>query len=277
MRAAGAGRAAHEASAARQLANTARCLVELETDIPRARALIAEAETLMRAHARHDCELLWGLGLLRRWDGEIDEAAALIERALATARAAEDRWREYKCLTWLTLIEYERSRHDAVGENCRELRSVARKLGDCEGPFADALDALRQCASGVNAWSALDQACSSLRTVDDKSYLAYALNAAAALHLKGHRQNEAAAYAREAQSAGETVHRHSEAAIARALLLQIDSKMEGGSAAQEISSMCEKLRQPDRASARVRSALKAAAHVIGAITPAIVSMSVKHG
>lgn len=92
MRAAEAGRAANGSSRARQIANTARCLIELETDIPRARALIAEVQTLMTAHTPHDCELDWGRGLLRRWDGRIDEAAALIERALVTARAAGDRW-----------------------------------------------------------------------------------------------------------------------------------------------------------------------------------------
>jgi hypothetical protein len=59
-------------------------------------------------------------------------------------------------------------------------------------------------------------------------------------------------------------------------LLQIASKADGDSAAEEISSIWKDLREPDRASARVRSALKATAEAISATIPTMVSTSVEH-
>ena len=101
VRAAEACRGAGRPASARQLANTARCLIELETEIPRARALLDEAETLLSPLGQQDCELQWGRGLIERWAGDADRARTLVEGALNLARETEDRWREFRCLTWL--------------------------------------------------------------------------------------------------------------------------------------------------------------------------------
>ena len=47
LRAAAAGRSADQLTRARQLANTARCLLELETEVGRARELISEAKAIV--------------------------------------------------------------------------------------------------------------------------------------------------------------------------------------------------------------------------------------
>ena len=56
-------------------------------------------------------------------------AIASIARALALARKDEDRWREYKCLTWLAMLEQELGRYDEMQARCAELRTVAARLG----------------------------------------------------------------------------------------------------------------------------------------------------
>ena len=110
VRAAEAGREGEQSAFAQQLANTARCLIELEAEIPRARTLLAEAEALLGIGGQSNCELQWGRGLLARWAGNIDEATTRLECALSLARNAQDRWREYKCVTWLAFLELERGR-----------------------------------------------------------------------------------------------------------------------------------------------------------------------
>ena len=266
VRAAKAARAGDSPSQAHQLANTARCLIELETEIPRARMLIEEAEMLLGSVGDHVCELCWGRGLLQRWDGNTDAAAGLIERALVIARDAEDRWREYKCLTWLALVEFERGRYDAARGRCQELLAVAEKLGESEGPFARALDALANLAMGSSqAIPALDEACASLRAVDDKSYLAYALNAAAALHLEAGRRDAALACAREAECAARAMQRFGDMALAQATLARIGG--DGRNARRDIGGLLEEACDADRANARTRSALHAAAKAVGLVPP----------
>ena len=63
-------------------------------------------------------------------------------------------------------------------------------------------------------WLALKR----LRAVDDKSYLAYALNSAAHLHRQAGRTSQARLCASEALTVASVMRRHSEIAIARALL-----------------------------------------------------------
>jgi tetratricopeptide (TPR) repeat protein len=275
VRAAEAGRAADRTSQAHQFANTARCLIELETEIPQARALIQEAEALLGPAGDQLCELCWGRGLLQRWDGRTDSAAALIERALKLARDAEDRWREYKCLTWLALVEFELELYDAVRGRCLELLDVAGKLGESDGPFAHALDALAGFATGVpEALAALDTACANLRDIDDKTYLAYTLNAAAALHLKAGRTDLARAHAREAYVAARAMHRFGDMALAQATLARMEE--DGRAAARDIGRLLEEACEGDRANARTRSTLLATATAIGLVGPTMASTRPRH-
>jgi hypothetical protein len=219
LRAATVGRTADDTTRAHQLANTARCLLELEADIGRSRELIREAEVIVASLRVEMCELYWARGLLHRWDGENEMAVASIARALALARKDEDRWREYKCLTWLARIEQELGRYTEVERRCADLKTVAARLGEDETPFVATLQALSLLATGhASADDRLADALLRLRAIDDKSYLAYALNGAARLHLKAGRAERARLCAAEAFAAASAIRRRNEITIARALL-----------------------------------------------------------
>ncbi|WP_137127931.1 AAA family ATPase [Roseomonas sp. HF4] len=219
VRAAAAGRGAADLRVhARQLANTARCLLELETEVEQAGALLDEAQVLASSLGLEMCELDWGLGLLARRNGRLVDAAPFMRRALALARRSADRWREYKCLTWLAVVSLEEGRLAEVESLCTEISEVAARMGE-DAPFAEALGALAALrADAPGAEGRLDAAIARLRAVDDKGYLAYALNAAAGHHLSAGRVEAAQAAAAEALSAAAAVGRGGEAAAARATL-----------------------------------------------------------
>jgi DNA-binding SARP family transcriptional activator len=220
LRAAAVGRFADEITRAHQLANTARCLLELETEIGQSRELVREGSGIADSLGLEFCELHWARGLLHRWDGEGDMAMAAIGRALALARQDEDRWREYKCLIWLAMIEQELGCYAEVQSRCTELRMVAARLGEDESPFIATLQALAQLAADeAEGQTALADGLRRLRKVDDKSYLAYALNSAAGLHLRAGRPDEARLCAAEALSAASAMRRKNEATIAQAILM----------------------------------------------------------
>ena len=143
LRAAEVGRNADAMTATAQLANTARCLIELELDINRSRTLIAEVAATFGRTRSKTVEFLWGEALLERWDGRLDASAALMAEALRLARDEEDRWREGKCLTWLAVINFERAEPEATLANCEELRPLAVRMGEGgEPPFVLAMEAL---------------------------------------------------------------------------------------------------------------------------------------
>jgi tetratricopeptide (TPR) repeat protein len=221
LRAAAAGRAADEPTRAHQLANTARCLLELESEVDRARALIREAGGIVDESGLELCELHWARGLLLRWDGEAEAAVASISRALALARTEEDRWREYKCLTWLAMLAQELGRYDDMRARCGDLGTVAARLGEDETPFVATLQGLALLAAeDLSAGDVLADALGRLRSVDDKSYLAYALNSAARLHMRAGRVDQARLCAAEALDAASAMRRRNEVTIARAMLAQ---------------------------------------------------------
>jgi DNA-binding SARP family transcriptional activator/tetratricopeptide (TPR) repeat protein len=250
LRAAEAGRAADDTTRARQLANTARCLLELETEIGRSRALIAEASAIAGPISLELCELYWARGLLERWDGNDDHAVSSLGRALDLARRDKDRWREYKCLTWLAMLERERGRYADMHAHCAELETVAARLGDDETPFVKTLRALAGLATEeASADDALASALTRLRAVDDKSYLAYALNSAAHFYSQAGRTSQARLCASEALTVASAMRRHSEMAIARALLAPTGE----AASAQDIEATSGR----DDLSVRARAALLA--------------------
>jgi hypothetical protein len=202
-----------------QLANTARCLLELETEIGRSRELIREGSAIVAPLGLELCELHWARGLLARWDGEAEAALGALAQALALAHRDEDRWREYKCLTWLAMLAQELGRYDEMRARCQELRAVAARIGEDETPFVATLQALALLATGETG-AALTAALPGLRQIDDKSYLAYALNCAARLHLRAGRMGKVRACAAEALAAATAIRRGNEIAIARAMLAE---------------------------------------------------------
>jgi hypothetical protein len=172
------------------------------------------------------------------------------------ARDVEDRWREYKCLTWLAVFDLERGRTAATTGRCAELMQVARKLGEAHVPFVATLEALARLSAGERgADDRLGCALDELRAVDDKSYLAYALNQAAVLHLRDGRISEAVDCAAEALGVAETMQRSNEIVIARATLACAGVNEETSDAVRQLDSLQRECAGQDRISMRARSAL----------------------
>jgi tetratricopeptide (TPR) repeat protein len=244
---------------ARQLANTARCLAELGRDIDRARELTQQARTLIRAAGVDEVEVNWCSGLLHNWDGDLDGAAREMERALALASEAEDRWRECKCLGWLAMIELERQRPPQALALAKELTELAHKL--CEGagaPFAQAIEMLARQMSGDRAVD-LDGAIAALRGADDKSHLAYVLNLAASLQLDADDAKMATTFATDALTMAETIGEANETALARATLVEAAlARNDRKRASSEFFGLQPALGQPEIFSAKVRRALERA-------------------
>jgi DNA-binding SARP family transcriptional activator len=202
-----------------QLANTGRCLFDIEADPERGRALLAEAAELAAELALPVMELEWGRGLVARADGDLPAARAALERAVALARAASNHWREYECMLAQVTVEYELEGFDDVLGHVDEIAAAARRMGEAAVPFADALGALARCRRGEgDADAAVQLAIAALRERDDKAHLAYALNEAAALALANGDEAAAARHAEEALAAATAVRLPSQIARARATL-----------------------------------------------------------
>ena len=272
LRAAEAGRTADPATSAGQLANTARCLAQIERDVPRARLLAAEAETLSARVGVDLPELSWALGLLRRWDGRSAEAAPLLERAAARFRLDQDRRRECMCLVTLAALELEEGRTAAAQARCAALRPLAERLHEAgdEGPLAEALGALSGFAAGEGTADHMDVALARLAALDSKAHLAHALNLAAEVRLSRGEGGDAASLAEQALAAATGVQRRSEMALARATLA--GAALRDGDterAAAWIRPALPDLSEVDALSARAREALRAAAAAAGLVDPTL--------
>ncbi len=202
-----------------QLANTGRCLIDIEADGERGRALLADAAALAAELQLPLMELEWGRGLAARAEGDLVAAHAALARAVALARAASNHWREYECMQALATVEFELGRFDAVLRHVDEVADAARRMGESQVPFADALAALARRRLGEpGAAAAVDASLAALRERDAKAHLAYALNEAATLALGTGDATVATRLATEALEAALAVRRPTQIARARATI-----------------------------------------------------------
>lgn len=212
-------RRADDLTRCEQLANTGRCLVDIEADAGRGRALLADAAALAGELQRPVMELEWGRGLVARADGDLAAARAALARAVALARAASNHWREYECMLALATVEYELGLADELLHHVAEVATAAGRMGETRVPFAEALAALvRLRRAEPAAAAALEASLDALRERDDKAHLAYVLNEAAAFALAAGDAPAAARHAGEALAAATAVRRPTQIARARATL-----------------------------------------------------------
>ena len=212
-------RRADAATRCQQLANTGRCLIDIEADGARGRELLAEAAVLAAELQLPVMELEWGRGLVAHADGNLPAARESLARAVALARASSNHWREYECMLALATAEYELGRADEVLRHAGEVADAARRMGEPAVPYADALAALARLGRGERAAAAaVEASLAALRERDDKAHLAYVLNEAAALALAAGDAAAAARHAEEALAAATPVRRPTQIARARATL-----------------------------------------------------------
>jgi len=244
-----------------QLANSGRCLLEIEADPGRGRALLDEAATLAAGLELKVMEIEWGRGLVARADGDLDAACTALARAVALARRADNHWREYECMVWLATAELENGRYADVLEHVDEIVKAAARMGEPQAPFAQVLGALARLRQGDgSAEAVLEASLATLRELDDKAHLAYALNEKAALALAADRSDAAAACAGEALADALAVRRATEVAVATARLAA--STRDAGRAAELLATL-----PAGGHSARAAAALDAAARTISTLAP----------
>ena len=132
LRAAEAGRQQDPATVAKSLGNTGRCLALIEREVPRAESMLNEAQALAARSGVELIDIPWGLGLIRAFAGEYDEAARLLESAVRLAQHCSH-WAECEGLQRLALIELERG-----NAKCRRARSADRNSGGQDGRGSEA-------------------------------------------------------------------------------------------------------------------------------------------
>ena len=223
LRAEEASRKADEITRCQQIANTGRCLLEVEQHIPRALALVDEAETMARTLQIDFVELQWALSHAVRWKGDLDRAHTLMTRAVELAREREERWREVECLIWLAMIDLDRRNSSTVEQYCDEIDEIAGRLDHALTPVSAVFRLLAQSIAGRNdLTSALDEALTSLREFDDKAHLAYALNFVADDALTRGEYSRARIAATEALIAAKAMSRSTEIVVAGSMLARAD-------------------------------------------------------
>jgi hypothetical protein len=261
-----ATRDADPATAVRALANTGRCLAQLEREPRRAAALLKEAAELARDNVPEPevIDLPWGLGLVCLFSGDEAPAIRHLERALQLARRAQDHWAECECMARLAMIDLEAGRPALALARAPELSAATARLGEgSEAPMAEALAAVARLAlAEAGAAERLEAAVATLRAIDTKGSLAYVQNLAAEIDLAAGRPERARQRAEEALRAAAAVDRRSQTALARALLARADlAAGDRGSAAARLQDAVD----PEGLSARARQALRRAVQDLGAV------------
>lgn len=216
LRAERVGRTGDELDQIRALAESARCLVLLEHDLPRAEALALEASARSSRAGPRPSAIADSQGLLRQHQGRLDEAQELFEQARLEARGAADAMDEFRALEHLVVLRQEQGDWTGSRRLAEDLVTLGGKLREgSEAPFASALLSLCRVSLGeTEAADALDAAIAELRVVDAKLRLAYSLTRAARIDLERGDAVRARARAEEARQAGMALGRPTETLLA---------------------------------------------------------------
>jgi len=278
LRAAEASREADDTTRCYQMANTGRCLLEVEQQISRAFMMIDEAETMARALALDFVELEWARSHTLRWNGDLGRAHVLMSRAVELARLRAEHWREVECLIWLAMIDLERQDLASVEEYCNQIDVIAGRLDHALPPVSAAFCVLARLNShGPDLSEALDQALTSLRDFDDKAHLAYVLNFAAADALARGQFARARSAATEALTTAQAMSRTTEIVVASSILARTECADGDRSAAIARVQALVSEYDPTTLSARARENLERAAHDAGfALERQVKSKSAAH-
>lgn len=217
LAAADSARRADPVAAARQLSNTARCLLTLETEVPTARVLLDEAAGLVRDLEIEEPELEWGRGLLARWDGDAARAADRLQQAARLVGRAGDVRNEGVLVADLATVALESGDAAACVRWCRDLAKLAARLGEgTAGPLAQGLSAI---ADGDG--TGLDAALAELVRLDAQSDLALVHNLAAGRRLVQGELDLAERHARSAIEAAAVSGRTRSDVLARIHLARV--------------------------------------------------------
>ncbi|OFX23768.1 MAG: hypothetical protein A2V77_13835 [Anaeromyxobacter sp. RBG_16_69_14] len=208
--------------AALEMAELVSCLATLERDLPRARALAAEAGRLGPLPPRAAANLALGEGMLAAIDGRTEEAAALLERGLRLCRDVLP-WEESHLLARLALIDLELGRPERVLERTARMRETGPRFGDGSAcAFANLLEAAARQRQGEDVPEEELAADLAALETDSKLRLAQAACALGELDLAAGRTERARRLLLRGCAAADAVARPSLAVTTRALLARAE-------------------------------------------------------
>ncbi len=206
----------------------ARCLAYLDIDMERTYELFEQLAGL-EALVTTSYQYQWGVGLVRAWAGELEEARAALQRAIDLATAGADHWATFECTARLTVLELEAGDVVSAGPRCETLASLAHRLGTrgSEAAYAGAIAALGALIrQEKEATAAFDAAVNELERIDAGFLAPDLLGIAAEAELRGRDTAAALAHATRAFELARATGRPLETSRARVLLAWIAA--EGG-------------------------------------------------
>jgi len=202
------------------MAETAKCLALLERDLPQADAMLMEARALAQRKRVNATAIPGASGILRYYEGRLDEAEELLQDARTQCKAQGERINEFQANEYLLMIALERQDLDAAEQHSVALLTLGQKLPEgSELPFAKAVQALLKYALQGQTVE-LDEGLRSLRDVDAKHRLSYILNRTAMFNIERGEFESAVFHASEALACTELLARDSEMLLARTTLAQ---------------------------------------------------------
>jgi tetratricopeptide (TPR) repeat protein len=110
------------------LLESARCLALLEMDMPRTRRVFEDLAAIGPV-AVGSLRYQWGLGLVLSWAGDAAGARAALRTAVEAAASVGDHWAEFECSARLAMVEVENGTPAEAGELAAALGPLALKLG----------------------------------------------------------------------------------------------------------------------------------------------------
>jgi DNA-binding SARP family transcriptional activator len=165
---AGAAQIEDPSARAFSLSGMALCLLATDQEIPKARALLAQSESICRQHDLEEADTRAGLGWLAHRDGRIDEARAHLRKARVLMREKELPQFEFQVLCSQARIELEEENPLEALAHVRDIRAldeVVRHSADRH--FGQALEALARMQMGEAGAEALFDANLALLRADN--------------------------------------------------------------------------------------------------------------
>jgi hypothetical protein len=255
-----AARAADPLTQARQLVDSARCLLMIERDVSQAQAMLVEARTSLGPAGDHLAHVAWARGLLGHFCGDVAPALQALEEAVEGYKREQSPWETFYVMATAVICRLESGDPAAALERCPALREVAGKLVEGSEPAVGAaLEALARLALGEpEAERAAEQAARALKELDAKAMNAYVLCGLADHALAAGALDRAERWAAEALTAATLVDRRSEVGVARALLGRVAlARHQRDDAAAHLEAMREDRARPLGLSARALRRLTA--------------------
>ncbi len=221
----------------------ARCLAYLDIDMDRTYELFAQLGSL-DALVTNSVQYQWGLGLVRAWAGELDEARAALLRAIDLAAAAGDHWAAFECTARLTVLELEAGEVTSALPRRETLAALAARLGTrgSETAYARAITALGVLIRRESGAPAFDDAVTELERIDAGFLAPDLLGVAAEAEFRAGDAAGALAHATRAFELARSSGRPLETSRARVLLALIAA---GGGAVDEAEAHLQAVADDD--------------------------------